>query len=336
MREILDALCARRDLSRQQSEELFTRLVRGELAEVEIGALLVALKSKGETPEEIAGAADALRQAATPFPVPGLALADTCGTGGDGAQSVNISTAAALVAAECGLAVAKHGNRAMSSRCGSADVLERCGVRIDAPPEVSRRCLSELGICFLFAQQYHRGIAHATPVRKKLGVRTIFNLLGPLANPARPRWQLVGVYDAGLCEPIARTLGILGCQKALVVHGEGLDEIALHGKTVAAFWDGESVQRLSFHPESLGLRRRSRESLAGGSADDNARWLREVLAGRGPEEHQEVVALNTGALLWIAGLAGDLRQGYDLARETLHAGGAAGRLARWAEVSHGA
>lgn len=336
MREVLESLCSGQSLTRQESAALFTRLVRGELSEVEISGLLVALKSKGETPEEIAGAAEALRGAAVPFPTGGRLVADTCGTGGDGSHSVNISTAVAVLAAELGVSVAKHGNRAISSRCGSADVLERCGVKIDAAPEVAARCLDQTGICFLYAPQYHAGIAHAMPVRRKLGVRTIFNLLGPLANPALPRWQLMGVYDPRLCVPIARTLGLLGCERALVVHGSALDEIALHGPTAAALWSGGQVETLDIEPEQFGLQRRRLEDFLGGGADENARWLQDLLAGRGREEHAEAVALNAGALLWVTGAAIDLADGLRRALAALGSGGAAARLRRWAEVSHGA
>jgi anthranilate phosphoribosyltransferase len=336
MRETLDALCAGRGLSRAESAAIFGRLIRGEFAEVEMSALLVALKAKGESSEEIAGAAEALRDAATAFPAAGRKVADTCGTGGDGCHSVNISTAVALISAECGLAVAKHGNRAVSSRCGSADVLERCGVKIDASPEVSGRCLEQLGVCFLFAPQYHAGIAHVMPVRRKLGVRTIFNLVGPLANPARPSWQLVGVYDARLCAPVARTLGHLGCERALVVHGSGLDEIATHAPTDAALWNGTDVQLLRLEPASLGLPHRPLEALVGGTAEENSTWLTQLLAGRGKAAHNEVVALNAGALLWVAGRAPNLEAGLRQAQDAIRSGRAAERLSRWAEVSHGA
>jgi anthranilate phosphoribosyltransferase len=336
MRETLDALCGGRHLSRGQCESVFGSLMRGELDELQIGALLVALRTKGETPEEIAGAAQALRDAALPFDAGALGTADSCGTGGDGSHSLNLSTAVALVAAELGLPVAKHGNRAVSSSCGSADVLERCGVKIDAAPEAARRSLDELGICFLFAPQYHRGIAHAMPVRRRLGIRTIFNLLGPLANPARPRWQLMGVYDPALCVPVASTLGLLGCERALVVHGSGLDEIALHGPTEAALLIGGAVEPLTIRPEALGLRARAAAELAGGAPEDNARWLQQLLAGRGSAAHNEAVALNTGALLWVAGRAETIGAGLEQALDALASGGAAERLRRWAEVSHGA
>ncbi|MBK8480700.1 MAG: anthranilate phosphoribosyltransferase [Proteobacteria bacterium] len=333
MRELLETLCAGGSLPRARVREVFGRVIDGAITEVELAALLIALKAKGESPEEIAGVAEALRAAAEPFDTAGRPVADSCGTGGDGAGTVNISTAVALLVAELGLPMVKHGNRSVSSRCGSADVLEHCGVKIDASPAVSRRCLDELGVCFLFAPQYHAGMRHAMPVRRALGVRTIFNLVGPLANPARPRWQLVGVPDPALCEPLARTLGLLGCETALVVHGAGLDELALHGPTTAALARGGSVERLQLTPADAGLQPQPLEALRGGDAADNALWLSEVLAGRALRAQREVVALNAGALLWISGRAAELRQGVAQALAGLAGGGAAERLARWAALS---
>ncbi|MBK6848944.1 MAG: anthranilate phosphoribosyltransferase [Proteobacteria bacterium] len=333
MRELLEALCAGDSLRRERVQEVFNRVLAGGVSEVELAALLIALKAKGETPEEIAGLAEALRAAAQPFDTGGLRVADSCGTGGDGAGTLNISTAVALLLAELGLPMVKHGNRSVSSRCGSADVLERCGVKIDASAAVSRRCLDQLGVCFLFAPQYHAGMRHAMPVRRALRVRTIFNLVGPLANPARPHWQLVGVPDPALCEPLARTLGLLGCEAALVVHGSGLDEIALHGPTTAALARAGHVERLQLQPADAGLEPQALEALRGGEAAENALWLVDVLAGGAQRAQREVVALNAGALLWISGRAADLREGVGLALEGLAQGGAARRLARWAALS---
>lgn len=330
--EALDTLAAR-NLDRAETRALFGAIMAGDLTEVDIAALLGAFKARGETPEEIAGAAQALRDNATPFPRPDYPFADTCGTGGDGVGSLNISTAVAVLSAEMGLPVAKHGNRSVSSRCGSADVLEQLGVRLDAPPAISRRCLDETGLCFLFAPQYHPGVRHAMPVRRALRTRTLFNLLGPLANPATPPIQLMGVYDPRLVRPIAETLGKLGCHAALVVHGAGMDEIALHGPTTAALWRDGSVAELELTPEEAGVPRRPVDALAGGDPAENAQWLGQALAGRAPDAHLDAIAINAGALAWIAGLADDLGSGTTLARETLATGGAAERLARWAEAS---
>jgi len=334
MREILETLCRRDSLTLDAADALFGRLIAGALSEVEIAALLIALKAKGESPDEIAGAASAMRRAALALPTPAdLAVADTCGTGGDGAQTVNISTAAALVVAEAGVPVAKHGNRSISSQCGSADVLEQCGVRIDASPAVSARALDELGICFLFAPQYHAGMRHAMPVRRALRTRTIFNLIGPLANPARPRWQIVGVYDPALCLPVAETLALLGCEAALVVHGSGLDEIALHGPTDAALQRAHEVRPLTIDPEMLGLARIGRDDLTGGDPASNAAWLSQLLGGKGNLAHSGAVAANAGALLWLAERAPSLKEGVRLASATLASGRALARLRAWAELS---
>jgi anthranilate phosphoribosyltransferase len=334
MRELLERLCRNENLAREQVQQLFARIVQGELSEIELSALLIALKAKGETPEEIAGAAQALRDAAQSFSTQGLAVADTCGTGGDGAQTVNISTAVALLSAELGLHVVKHGNRSVSSQCGSADVLEQSGVKIDASPQVAQRCLETERICFLFAPQYHAGVRFAMPVRRALGVRTIFNMIGPLANPAHPRWQLMGVYEPELCRPVAQTLGLLGCAAALVVHGSGLDEIALHGPTRAALYRAGELSEFDIEPQQLGLRPQPIEALRGGDAEANAGWLGQLLAGEGSDAHGDAVALNAGALLWVSGRAENLARGYQRARETLQAGRTAERLRRWAELSH--
>lgn len=333
--ETLDRL-SRRSLSQEESRAVFTSLIAGDLDEPEIAALLGALKARGETPEEIAGAALALREGAVEFPKPAFPVADTCGTGGDGAGTINISTAAAFVAAEGGVRVAKHGNRASSSRCGSADVLEAAGVQLELAPARARQCLDEAGLCFLFAPAYHPGVRRATAVRRALRTRTIFNLLGPLANPARPEFQVMGVYDPRLVVPLATTLGKLGCRSALVVHGEGLDEIALHGPTTAAWLTETGVEMLTLTPEAAGVERYPISALAGGSPAEAVPWLRNLLAGGGSPAHAAAVALNAGAMLWIAGLAKDLADGAATARRLLDAGQSVRRLDVLVEVSRGA
>jgi anthranilate phosphoribosyltransferase len=333
--EVLDAL-SRRSLSREESTTAFRLLLAGDYSEIETAAILVALKTRGETPEVMAGAVEALLLAALPFPRPGYAYADCCGTGGDGASTVNISTAAAFVAAELGIPVAKTGNRSVSSRCGSADVLERLGVRLDPSPEVGRRCLDEVGICFVFAPQYHPGVRHIAPVRRALGVRTVFNLVGPIANAARPPWQMMGIYDPALCEAAVRTLQLLGREVALVVHGSGLDEVALHGPTTGVLLQGGEIRPVRITPEEAGLVPAPVEVLAGAGPEENAAWLIELLAGKGRRELADAVALNAGVLAWITGVAPALRQATRLARQALDGGGGAVRLARLAEYSHGA
>jgi anthranilate phosphoribosyltransferase len=328
---VLETL-SERHLTREEMTGIFAHLTSGGFADLEIAALVAALKTRGETPEGIAGAAGALRAAARPFPRPDYRFADTCGTGGDGTSTFNVSTAVAIVAAEMGIPVAKHGNRSVSSQCGSADVMEMVGLTLEADPTLARRCLDEVGVCFLFAPQYHSGMRHAVPVRKVLATRTIFNLLGPLANPSHPTIQLMGVYDPSLCRPLALTLGLLGAEAALVVHGQGLDEIALHGPTTAALWRDGRVTELEITPEEGGLARRPLESLRGGTPALNAELLRSLLAGRGDDAHRDSVALNAGALAWIAGTADTLGDGVALALETIKAGGAADRLDRWVRL----
>lgn len=333
MRELLEHLCAGRSLDRDAARDLFRRVVEGAVPESVLAAILTALKVKGETSGELAGAAEALRSSARslgelPFPV-----ADSCGTGGDGSGTVNASTAAALVCTACGLRVAKHGNRSVSSACGSADVLEACGVTVDGDPAFVRRTLETVGIGFLFAPRFHPGVRHAMPVRRALGVRTIFNLLGPLCNPAAPRYQLLGVYDGALCRPVAETLGLLGCGRALVVHGDGLDEIALHGPTTAVLLDDGRLEAFVLDPAQAGFERAPIEALRGGGPAENAAWLRGMLRGAGDPVHNRWVALNAGALLWIAGETGNLRDGARRALETLEQGLAAPLLDRWAALS---
>lgn len=329
-------LMSRRALTRGESAATFARFVGGEYSEIEMAAILSAIKIRGETPDVMAGAVEALLASAVPFPRPEYPFADCCGTGGDGAGTVNISTAAAFVAAELGIPIAKTGNRSVSSRCGSADVLERLGVKLDPPPEVARKCLDEAGICFVFAPQYHPGVRHATPVRRALKVRTVFNLVGPIANAARPPWQMMGIYDPALCEPAARTLQLLGRRVALVVHGSGLDEVALHGPTTGVLLRDGELRPVTITAEEAGLRQAPLESLTGAGPEENADWLATLLDGRGHRTHADAVALNAGTLAWILGLRPTIREAVGLAREALGGGGAAGRLSRLAELSHGA
>ena len=333
--EVLETL-SRRALSREESSATFGRFVAGEYSEVEMAAVLAALKTRGETPEVMAGAVEALLASALPFPRPDYSYADCCGTGGDSSGTVNLSTAAAFVAAELGIPIAKTGNRSVSSRCGSADVLERLGVRLDPSPELGRRCLDEVGICFVFAPQYHPGVRHAAPVRKSLGVRTVFNLVGPIANAARPPWQMMGIYDPALCEPAARTLQLLGRRVALVVHGSGLDEVALHGPTTGVLLRDGELRPITITPSEAGLRSAALETLAGGGPEENAAWLTALLGGKGHPSHADAVALNAGTLAWAVGIAPTLRDSVRLAREALDGGGALRRLERLAELSHGA
>jgi anthranilate phosphoribosyltransferase len=234
-----------------------------------------------------------------------------------------------------GLRMVKHGNRSISSQCGSADVLEKLGVRIDADSAVARRCLDEAGICFLFAPQYHPGLRFAGPVRKMLGVRTVMNILGPLVNPARPVMQVMGVYDPGLLEPVAEVLGALGCRSAMVVHGSGLDEVAVHGPTQAVWYRGGELVHMAFSPAAAGIATFNPDDIRGGSAEENAAILTRILEGNGTDAHNAAVAINAGAMAMVAGLAADIREGTAMAMEVVKSGRCAARLHRFAGLSHG-
>jgi len=324
--DVLRRWIAREDLPRTEVAELFGRIMDGELDDAMVAALLAALATKGETIAELAGAAAAMRARAVPVPHARPEAIDTCGTGGDGKGTFNVSTAAALVAAAGGAAVAKHGNRAVSSRSGSSDVLAALGVEVDVGPERAGRQLDEHGIAFLFAPRHHPAVAAVMPVRRALGVRTVFNLLGPLTNPAGAKRQLLGVYARERVEPMARVLAELGSERAWVVHGsDGLDELTTTGPSrVAALRDGE-VRTFDVEPESLGVRRGRPEELAGGTPEENAAALERLLDGEaGPLA--EIVALNAGVALHVAGLEPTPRAGVGRAREVLASGAARAKL----------
>ena len=333
--DALAELAAGRDLTRAQSRALFAALVEGALDEPAIEGMLLGLRSKGETAEELIGAATALRAADVDFPRPDYLFADSCGTGGDGSGSINVSTAVAFVAAAAGLPVAKHGNRSFSSKCGSADVLELTGAKLELDPARSREILDETGFCFLFAPAYHPGLRHAGPVRRRLKVRTVMNLLGPCLNPAEPPVQLLGVADPSLLEKVATVLRELGVRRALVAHGSGLDEVAIHGPTQAVrLADGE-IEPLTFTPEEAGLEVGAKDSAQGGDPQENAARLKALLQGRGSKGETDLVAINAGALLITAGLAATIREGTELALDALATGRAGQVLDAYIEASNG-
>jgi len=330
----LERLFAGCSLSSAESEALFAELVAGRMAEPAIAALLIALKIKGETTEELIGAARALRAADRDFERPDYLFADSCGTGGDGSGTINLSTAVAFVAAAAGLPVAKHGNRSVTSRCGSADVLEALGVKLEVPPDVARRALDEAGLCFLHAPFYHPGLRHAGPARRALGVRTVMNVLGPCLNPAEPPVQLLGVAEERLLEPVAATLAALGTRRALVVHGGGLDEVALHAETSAIRLIDGATERLTLTPEAAGLERAPLAALAGGEPEENAARIEALLRGRGSRAETHAVALNAGALLLAAGRAGNLAEGAGIALDVLASGAGMRVLDKLVETTH--
>ncbi len=296
----------------------------GQVSDTIKAALLVALRMKGEVVAEIAGAATAMRRRVIPIRHSVEGVVDTCGTGGDGRGTFNISTAAALVAAAAGVRVAKHGNRSVSSKSGSADVLAALGVRIEMDPETAGRALETVGITFLFAPLLHPAMREVMPVRRELGMRTIFNVLGPLTNPAGARRQLMGVYAEALVEPIGHVLRDLGAEHALVVHGsDGLDEITTTGPTtVSEVKDGET-RAYTLEPERLGIPRARLQDLAGGGPEENAALMHRVLGGE-PGPLADVTALNAGAAIYVSGLAPTLEDGYGRAREVLASGAGRG------------
>ena len=326
IRELLPRLEAGERLGREETAAVVRFMMRGEAGDEEIAAFLLALAGRGETADEMLGGAEALRAEMVPFPRRPDRVLDTCGTGGDGSHTFNISTGAALVAAAAGVSVAKHGNRSVSSRCGSADVLEALGARIDLGPGAVGACLDEVGIGFMFAPRHHPAFRHVAPVRAALGVRTIFNLLGPLANPAGATRQVVGVVDPAYLHRMAEALAELGAEHAIVVHGEdGMDEISTAAPTRVVEIDGGEIREWRIDPGGLGLPAPANGVLAGGEPAENAERIRAVLAGeRGPAA--DVVALNAGAAIWIAGLAASLADGLEAARAALADGAAAGRL----------
>ena len=332
IREAIGAVVSGRSLSQEEAATVMREIMEGQATPAQLGAFLTALHLKGETPPEIAGMAAVMREKALRVNVPGP-LVDTCGTGGDGKGSFNISTAAALVAAAAGLKIAKHGNRAASGSCGSADVLEALGVKIDLPPAGVERCIQEVGMGFMFAPVFHPAMRHAGPVRREIGIRTVFNILGPLTNPAQAQHQLVGVAYPNLGQPMAEVLRLLGVSHALVVQGEdGLDELTLSGKTT-----GWEVRDGAVHPwsasiEATGLPKTPTEAFKGGSKEENAATMRRLFQGeRGPI--RDVVLLNSGAVLLVGDRVKTLRQGIELAARVIDDGSALRKLEALVELS---
>jgi anthranilate phosphoribosyltransferase len=310
---ILQQLYQGQDLKLEDVTEVFSQVVTGQVDDIVLSSLLTALKIKGEQPEEIAGAAAALIANAAAFPRPDYEFADIVGTGGDGHNTINISSASAIVAASCGVKVAKHGNRSVSSKSGSADLFKAFDLELSMSPDTARQCLDQSNLCFLFAPNYHSGIRHAMPVRTTLKTRTLFNLLGPLVNPARPSHIVIGVYAPELLIPFAKTLQLLGYKKAMVVHGSGLDEFALHGNTqVVEVNDNELIQS-SVSPADFGLENYPLDAIEGGEPEENKILIENVLIGKGQAAHQAAVAMNTAALLKLCGKVQTYAQGAEMA-----------------------
>jgi len=320
LKKAISDVANRRDLSRAEISSVMEIIMEGKATHAQIGALLTGLRMKGETVDEIAGAAQVMRKKALRIPLnisPEEPLVDTCGTGGDGTRTFNISTTTAFVVAGAGIRVAKHGNRSVSSRSGSADVLEALGINLDLLPEHVGMAVETLGMGFMFAPSLHPAMKYAVGPRRDLGIHTIFNILGPLTNPAGANIQVLGVYDPALTRPLAKVLGRLGSKKAWVVHGEGgLDELSLLGNSVVAEWDGNGVREFIIRPEDAGLKPCRAEDLKGGSAGENAQILKDILSGkRGPR--RDIVLLNAGAAILLADRAKSMKEAADLAAESI-------------------
>ncbi len=335
----------RQGLTRSQARHLMAEILAGRCSDAQIAALLVAMHMKGEAVEEIVGFAEAIREAAAPLETAGSstldvsgtgrdALVDTCGTGGDASGTFNISTATALVVAGCGVRVAKHGNRGISSKCGSADVMEALGVKIALPPARIAACLAEVGIAFLFAPALHSAMKYVQPARRELRLRTVFNLLGPLTNPARASGQVVGVYSADLVGKIAEALAMLGTRRALVVHGaDGLDEITVTAGTYVAEVREGAVKTYEVTPEEFGFVRAALADIGGGDAAENATLIRELLAGK-KSPRRDVVLLNAAAALVAAARADHIREALPIAAHALDSGAARVKLEQLVEFTN--
>lgn len=307
-------------LSFAQSHQLFSQVMRGEMDDITLAALLISLKIKGEENDEIAGAASAMIENAKPFERPDYAFSDIVGTGGDGHNTINVSSAAAIVAAACGVKVAKHGNRSVSSKSGSSDLFAGFGLNLMMPPKIARRCLDEANLCFLAAPNYHAGVAHAMPVRTTLKTRTLFNILGPLANPAQPTHGVYGVYKSELLDVYAQVLVTLGHQNALVVHGDGLDEIALHGETQVRHIQRGEIRSLRFSAQDFGASSAPISALAGSEPAYNVDAITQVLSGNGEKAHKEAIGVNAAALLWVNQPSRTLTECFTEAMDTMAAG----------------
>ncbi len=325
-RDHLAQIIQRKDLSESQMADMMNTVLTGNATEAQIGAMMAALATKGETFEELAGAAAAMRQNARRIQAVGSPVVDTCGTGGDGAHTFNISTTTAFVVAGAGVTVAKHGNRSVSSKCGSADVLEALGVRLDTAPEIVEEAIQEVGIGFMFAPLYHSAMKYAVKPRQELGVRSIFNMLGPLTNPASAGCQLLGVFAPQLTEMFAQALKLLGGQSALVVHGhDGLDEISVCAPTRTSELKDGMVRTYDIDPLPYFGRLAEPGEMAGGDAEENATITRNILAGK-PGAKRDVVLINAGAALMAAGKTGDLKAGIDMAAAAIDDGKATEKL----------
>lgn len=322
-------------LSLNESEELFSLIFEGKLSDIELSSLVTALKVKGESENEVAGAALAMLSKAKPFHRPQELIGEIVGTGGDGFNTINVSTITAIMGASLGLKIAKHGNRAVSSKTGASDLLRKLGYNIEADEDTLLRCLQEEGFAFMFAQKFHQAMKYAAPVRASLKTRTIFNLLGPLTNPAHPDYELLGVYDKSLLRMMAETLRLTGVKKALCVNGSGLDEIACFGNTYfSELKDGEITTGV-FNKETFGIYRDYKvEEIIGGNSDENAEIARNILSGHGTDAQNSAIAVNLSAMLYLAGRVENFRGGYELGMDALKSGMGIHKLDRLVKLSN--
>lgn len=334
IKEAIIKLSKKQDLSYEEAEQVMNELMEGKATDVQKAAYLTALSMKGETIDEITASAAGMRAHGERL-LHEMDVLEIVGTGGDGSNSFNISTTAALVIAAGGVPVAKHGNRAASSKCGAADVLEALGVKIDVSPEKSKQLLTDINICFLFAQKYHMSMRHVGPIRKELGIRTIFNILGPLSNPAGANMELMGVYDEELVEPLAQVMGKLGVTKGMVVYGQDkLDEISMSAPTsVCEIRDGW-FQSYEITPEQFGYQRCRKEDLVGGTPEENAAITRDILSGKEQGPKRSAICLNAGAAFYITGKAKTMEEGVRLAEKLIDDGSALKKLQEFIEESN--
>lgn len=326
IKEVIQNIMEFKDLTQEEAFDVATEIMTGKITDAQIAAFLVSLRLKGETIDEITGFARAMRAKATRIICNSECLVDTCGTGGDRSGTFNVSTLSGFVAAGAGCRIAKHGNRSVSSRCGSADLFVELGIKIDISPKVISRCIDENGIGFLFAPRLHKAMKYAINPRREIGVRTIFNILGPLTNPADAKRQLLGVFHEGFTEPLANVLAKLGSEHVLVVHGEdGLDEITLTGKTKVSELFRGKISNYTLDPDEFGLRRVKPEEIKGGGPAVNAKIALDILRGRkGPP--RDLVLLNAGAVIYVSGEASSIGEGIELAEESIDSGRAVGKL----------
>jgi len=320
IKQLIKKITSNINLTKEETEKLFDILMKGEATDSQIGAVLVGLKMKGETVDEISTAASVMRREAVKLPVSDRSkLVDTCGTGGDKVNTFNVSTITAFVVAGAGAKVAKHGNRSVSSKCGSADIMEALGVNIQMPPEKAAQALEKTGLAFLFAPIYHPAMKNVIKQRREIGIRTIFNLLGPLSNPAGAKFQLMGVYDSNLVEPLTKVLSQLGIERAFVVHGmEGLDEVSITAETVVGELNGDEINIYKVKPEDFGIKRASLFEIQGGDLEYNLKVALSILEGKDYSPKTDFVALNAAFALKVSGIVENIKEGIELAKETIY------------------